>query len=261
MATPVLLDRLGTCTYADAAAWMREAHAALASGRGPERLALLEHAPVYTVGARGDGLEHLLVSVDELSARGAELERVDRGGDITFHGPGQLVAYPVLDLRRRGLRAGDYVRALEATVIGALARWGVAADRLPGRPGVWTAHGQRDGAAEKIAAVGVRIRRGVSTHGLALNVSTDLGWFDAIVPCGLGDAGVTSLERALGRAVPVAEAESALAAAFAREFDAELLPAAAGEGARPLPAGAAGARPLPAGAAGARPLPAGAAGP
>lgn len=241
MATRVLLDRLGTCAYADAAAWMRAAHAALASGRGPERLALLEHAPVYTVGARGaDGLRHLLVGVDELSARGAELEQVDRGGDITFHGPGQLVAYPILDLRRRGLRAGDYVRALEATVIDALSSWGVAADRLPGRPGVWTSRGRRDGAPEKIAAVGVRIRRGVSTHGLALNVSTDLGWFDAIVPCGIGDAGVTSLERALGRSVPIAEAEAALAAAFARAFDAVLLPAAAGDGATPLPAGVAG---------------------
>ncbi len=241
MATPVLLERFGTIAYADALAWMREAHAALASGRGPERLALLEHAPVYTVGARGGGgLEHLLVSAGELASRGADLEHVDRGGDITFHGPGQLVAYPILDLRRRGLRAGDYVRALEATVIDALGRWGVAARRLRGRPGVWTAPGRPDGTPEKIAAVGVRIRRGVSTHGLALNVSVDLGWFDAIVPCGIRDAGVTSLECALGRPVPPGEAEETLAAAFERRFDAALAPPAAARSASPLAAGVAG---------------------
>ena len=180
------------------------------------------------------------MSADELAARGADLEQVDRGGDITFHGPGQLVAYPILDLRCRGLRAGDYVRALEATVIDALGRWGVAARRLPGRPGVWTAPARPDGTPEKIAAVGVRIRRGVSTHGLALNVSVDLGWFDAIVPCGIRDAGVTSLERALGRPVPPGEAEAALAAAFERRFDAALASPAGGRATIPLAAGVAG---------------------
>lgn len=227
MASPVLLYRPGTLSYADALAWMREAHATLAERGGSERLALLQHPPVYTVGARGGrasgGATHLLVPVEELAVRGAELEEVDRGGDITFHGPGQLVAYPILDLRRRDLRAADYVRALEQTVIDTLASLDVPAERIAGRPGVWTSLGAPSDAPEKIAAIGVRIRRGVSTHGLALNVSTDLGWFDAIVPCGIADAGVTSLERALGCAVAMAEAETALAEAFARRFDAELI--------------------------------------
>ncbi len=222
MVSPVLLHRPGTLAYANALAWMRASHAALAAGEGAERLALLQHLPVYTVGARG-GAKHLLVPIAELAARGAELAEVDRGGDITFHGPGQLVAYPILDLRRRQLRAADYVRALEQTVIEALASFEVPAQRIPGRPGVWTALGAAGGPPEKIAAIGVRIRRGVSTHGLALNVSTELDWFDAIVPCGIADAGVTSLERALGRDVPMAEAETALAEAFARRFDAELV--------------------------------------
>ncbi len=246
VASPVLLDRPGTISYADARAWMQGAHASLAAGGGAERLALLQHAPVYTIGARsgsrgdGRGLEHLLVPAAELVARGAALEQVDRGGDITFHGPGQLVVYPILDLRRRGLRAADYVRMLEATVIDTLADFGVPAERVSGRPGVWTAHGRPDGILEKIAAVGVRIRLGISAHGLALNVSTDLGWFDAIVPCGIRDAGVTSLERALGRSVAMPEAEAALGTAFERRFDAELVPAEAGEGAVPLPAGGVG---------------------
>jgi len=242
VASPVLLDRFGTLLYADALAWMRDAHAALAAG-GPERLALLQHDPVYTIGARGadgGGREHLLVPAAELAARGAALEQVDRGGDITFHGPGQLVAYPVLDLRRRGLRAADYVRALEATVIGALRAVGVPAEGIPGRPGVWTAGGRPGGTPEKIAAVGVRIRRGISQHGLALNVSTDLGWFDAIVPCGIRDAGVTSLERVLGRRVPIAEAEAALARAFEQRFDATLVEEEPGAGARPAAAAVAG---------------------
>ncbi len=222
MASLVRLYRPGTLPYADALIWMRESHAALANGEGAERLALLQHPPVYTVGARG-GTSHLLVPTTELAARGVELEEVDRGGDITFHGPGQLVAYPILDLRRRELRATDYVRALEQIVIDALAILDVPAQRIPSHPGVWTTLDRANAPPEKIAAIGVRIRRGVSTHGLALNVSTDLGWFDAIVPCGIADAGVTSLERVLGRAVTMAEAETALTAAFVCRFDAELL--------------------------------------
>lgn len=249
MASPVLLHRPGTLPHADALVWMREARAALAAHGGPEQLALLQHAPVYTIGARGGGTrgtgdrrgeEHLRVPADELVARGASLERVDRGGDITFHGPGQLVAYAILDLRRRELRAADYVRALESTVIDALADLGVPADRVSGRPGVWTVPSRPHGTPEKIAAIGVRIQKGISSHGLALNVSTDLSWFDAIVPCGIEDAGVTSLERTLGRAVPMPEAEASLSAAFARRFDAELVAADVGDAATPIPLAGAG---------------------
>jgi lipoate-protein ligase B len=116
----------------------------------------------------------------------------DRGGDITWHGPGQLVGYPILHLRRRGLRAADYVRTLEAALIDVLAEFEVAGEVVPGRPGVWVGDG-------KVAAIGVAIRGGVSTHGFALNVSPDLSWFDAITPCGLADATVTSLTALMPR--------------------------------------------------------------
>jgi lipoate-protein ligase B len=189
----VNLERLGRIDYLDALAWQHEAAEALRAQRGPERLALLEHPPVYTVGARG-GREHVLVEADVLASRGARVLDVDRGGDVTFHGPGQLVVYPILDLRARRMHAGDYVRALEECAITSLARFSVEAGRETGRPGVWvpTAEGMA-----KIAAVGVRIDRGITRHGLALNVNVDLEWFEAIVPCGLEGARVTSMAELL----------------------------------------------------------------
>ena len=217
MSAFVALHRLGRIEYERALRWQRVTSGALLEGRGGEALALLEHDPVFTFGARADR-RHLLTPVAELEARGATVIDVDRGGDVTFHGPGQLVAYPILHLRRRGLRAADYVRALERILISTLERFGVAGERVPGRPGVWA-----DRA--KIAAVGVRIERGVSRHGVALNVATDLGWFDAIVPCGIADAEVTSMERALGEAPALDAVAVAFAGAFAQEFEAELVPA------------------------------------
>ena len=215
MTSPVQLHRPGRVEYGLALRWQQRCAAAVHARSGDEALALLEHPPVFTLGRRARR-EYLLVSAAELARRGATVVEVGRGGDVTFHGPGQLVAYPILDLRRRALGAADYVRALEATVIEALRPFGVHGQRVHGRPGVWV-----DDA--KLAAVGVRIRRGVTTHGLALNVGTDLSWFDAIVPCGLPDATVTSLERLLGVAPAHAEVEDALAAAFERIFDSELI--------------------------------------
>ena len=180
-----------------------------------EALALLEHPPVYTLGARGDD-SHLLATPQALAAFGAEVVRTDRGGNVTFHGPGQLVAYPILNLRGRGVGAASYVRALEAIMIEAVARFGVRGERVRGRPGVWV-----DGA--KLAAVGVRVSRGISRHGLALNVSTDLEWFARIVPCGIPDIEATSLERLLGAAPAMREVEDALAEAFEREFGCRLV--------------------------------------
>jgi lipoyl(octanoyl) transferase len=171
---------------------------------------LLEHDPVYTIGRGGDE-EHLLASPERMDALGAELVRIDRGGDITFHGPGQLVAYPIveladpLDLRR-------YVRALESAVISTAFRFGVPSERVDGLPGVWV-----DGT-RKLAAVGVRVRRGVTTHGLALNVSTDLSWFDEMVPCGIPGCQVTSLERETGHPLPLTDVADVLAADLARAF-------------------------------------------
>jgi lipoyl(octanoyl) transferase len=154
-----------------------------------------------------------------MDALGAELVRIDRGGDITFHGPGQLVAYPIveladpLDLRR-------YVRALESAMIATAFRFGVRADRVDSLPGVWV-EGTR-----KLAAVGVRVRRGVTTHGLALNVSTDLAWFEEMVPCGIPGCQVTSLERETGHSLLLTDVADILAADLARAFGQKLAPSA-----------------------------------
>lgn len=211
----VLVERLGLARYDEGLAWQHDRAERVRTGQ-PETVALLEHPPVYTLGIRGDPA-HVLASAEWLAARGARVVRTDRGGDVTFHGPGQLVVYPILDLRARGLGPADYVHALETCVIATAAACGVRAARVPGRPGVWVGN-------TKLAAVGVRIRGGVSTHGLALNVATDLRWFDAIVPCGIADAGVTSLARELGRACPPAEeVASAFLDAFAETFAAHLV--------------------------------------
>ena len=206
---PLAVRRLGgLVAYADGLALQREAHAARRAGTGPDTLFLLEHAPVVTLGPRtapGD----LRVPAEVLRARGVEVVETDRGGGITWHGPGQAVAYPILDLRARGLRPRDYLRFLEALVIGVLADLGVEAGTIEGRTGVWA-----DGA--KVCAFGVRVAGGVSLHGLALNASPDLAGFGAIVPCGIRDAGVTSLERLLGRSPPMAEVFDRLERAFLR---------------------------------------------
>ena len=219
----VWLWRPGLVEYARALEWQRARAAALADGGEGEALALLEHPPVYTLGARGDD-SHLLASPQALAAFGAEVVSTDRGGNVTFHGPGQLVAYPILDLRSRGVGAASYVRSLEAIMIEAAARFGVHGERVRGRPGVWV-----DGA--KLAATGVRVKRGVSSHGLALNVSTDLEWFARIVPCGIPDIEATSLERLLGEAPAMREVEDALAQAFEREFGCRLVAGSWDEGA------------------------------
>ena len=186
---------LGIMPYRQAWAMQEEIHAQVLDG-APERLLLLEHPPVITHGRRPEGAEHLLASQDRLNQLGVELVPSDRGGDITFHGPGQLVAYPILRLNDHGWSVGRYVRVLQESVIEALADFGVTARREEGVIGVWT----EDGA--KICAIGVRIRRGVSLHGLALNVCTDLRYFDLIVPCGLAGRPVTSLKKILGDRAP-----------------------------------------------------------
>jgi lipoate-protein ligase B len=156
---------------------------------GLARLLLLEHPPTYTLGVRGKQ-EHLLLDEGALARLGASAVRVDRGGDVTFHGPGQLVGYPILDLSRWGEGPLWYVRALEAVLIEALAAFGVAAERSPGRPGVWA-------GGAKIASIGVHVSRGVTSHGFALNVDPDLRYFRHIVPCGLPDVSVTSMANIL----------------------------------------------------------------
>jgi lipoyl(octanoyl) transferase len=175
-----------------------------------DRLLLLEHFPVYTNG-RGGHEANLLASPERLRELGAEYVRIDRGGDITFHGPGQLVAYPIVELRDP-LDLRRYVRILEAAIIDTAQAFGVAGERVDGLPGIWV------GGERKLAAIGVRVRRGVTTHGLALNVNTDLAWFDEMIPCGIPDKTVTSLAHELGHAVPMDDVADELARQLARHF-------------------------------------------
>lgn len=178
-------------------------------------LLLLEHPHVYTLGRRGT-LDDVLAPAETLSSLGAEVHHVDRGGEVTYHGPGQLVGYPIVDLRRLRMRPLEYVRSLERLLIDTLAGYGIAAEAEGHPTGVWT-------GGAKIAAIGVRVSRGVTTHGFALNVSPDLGYFDHIVPCGIEDCRVASMESE-GVSVEVDEVASALAARFERVFGVKLEP-------------------------------------
>jgi lipoyl(octanoyl) transferase len=189
------IEHLGTVAYRPTWELQDELADQRRGRRIGDRLLLLEHFPVYTIGRGGDEA-NMLATPERLREIGAELIRIDRGGDITFHGPGQLVAYPIVELRDP-LDLRRYVRILEAAIIDTAAGFGVASGRLEGQPGIWV-DGER-----KLAAVGVRVRRGVTTHGLALNVNTDLRWFDEMIPCGIPDKGVTSLARELGTTAPM----------------------------------------------------------
>ena len=193
---------------------------------------VVEHPPVFTMGKSGDRA-HLLASPDALAALGADYVEVDRGGDVTFHGPGQVVVYPVLDLDRLWTPEGEplrdlhrYLRELEEAVIRTCADWGVAAGRVPGRTGVWVGPDAR-GDERKVCALGVRCSRWVTMHGLALNVTTDLDWFGRVVPCGIDDRGVTSLAQESDRpAAPEAVADRLLGH-LARRLGLALRPAEA----------------------------------
>jgi lipoate-protein ligase B len=191
---------LGTMPYRDAWAAQEAAHAEVRAG-GAERILLVEHPPVITFGRR-PGIERNLIASDEqLAAMGVEVVQSDRGGDITFHGPGQVVAYPIVRLLDHRLSVGAYVRTLENAVIEALATLGVpSAHREDGAVGIWVGGAPEKSA--KICAIGVRIKRGVSLHGLALNVTTDLRYFNLIVPCGLVGRPVTSLAALLNGSMP-----------------------------------------------------------
>ena len=193
-------------------------------GTIPDTLLLLEHPPVYTYGRRGaDG--QFLAAPARLQALGAQVLEVDRGGALTFHGPGQLVAYPVLDLQALRLRSGEpwrpdlhaYLRALEEVIIDTLADHGITGERWPGLTGVWVGR-------DKIAAIGVKVSRWVSSHGFALNVNVNLDWFRHIVACGISDRGVTSMQRLLGREVSLEEVVGAVAGHFGVVFGREMVP-------------------------------------
>lgn len=205
--------RLGLVPYAEALALQAELVEARRHQRVGDVLLLLQHPPVITLGVKARHTRrHVLASDAELAARGVEIFETGRGGDVTYHGPGQLVGYPILDLKPDRCDVHRYVRDLEEVLIRAAAAFGVAAGRTPGLTGVWV-------GGEKLAAIGVRISRWITSHGFAFNVTTDLDAFSLIVPCGIADRGVTSLERLCGRAVPMADVEAAVIRAFCEVFD------------------------------------------
>jgi len=206
------LRQLGRISYGEALELQQELIAARKAGQAADHLLLLEHPHVITLGRNGH-LENLLASDDILSRAGIAFYPTDRGGDVTYHGPGQLVGYPILDLKDWKRDVGAYVRGIEQTIIDTLAEFGIAAGRIPKLTGVWV-----DG--RKIAAIGVHLSRWVTSHGFALNVNTDLSYFQYIVPCGLTKP-VTSMAQ-LGVDATVEEVSQVLAVQFGRVFDCEM---------------------------------------
>jgi len=210
----VLFFRLGTVDYADAHRLQKELLAKRIAGEIGDAVLLLEHPAVLTMG-RSASEEHLLASAEVLEARGISVHEVGRGGDVTYHGPGQLVAYPIIDLKpdRRDVR--KYMWSLEETMIRTCADFGLSATRVEGLNGAWI--GER-----KVGAVGVRISRWVTMHGLALNANSDLTHFDLIVPCGIQDKKVTSLSAEIGRTVFATDVIDPLARHFAELYDTDV---------------------------------------
>lgn len=215
---PLDVRRLGRVAYADALALQRQLVEERRAGGIDDVLLLVEHPHVLTLGVKGDGgRSHILASAEALAAKGVEVHETGRGGDITYHGPGQVVGYPILDLKPDRCDVHRYVRDLEEVLIRTAADFGITAGRVEGVTGVWTGADRRS----KLAAIGVRISRWVTSHGFALNVSTDLSFFDLIVPCGIADRGVTSLG-ALGCTASTAEVETRLVHHLCRVFDRSL---------------------------------------
>ena len=212
--------RLGRVPYREA--WALQQRLAAARGRDetPDRLLLLEHPPVFTLGSAGQPA-HVLWSAQERCARGIELVEVNRGGDVTWHGPGQLVGYPILRLPRNTrpprLDLHGYLRRLEQLLLRTLADFDIQAGPRPGRTGVWV---DTDQGERKLAAIGVRVTaRAVTLHGFALNVHNDLGWYAGIVPCGIHEHGVSSMVALTGRQLTLDEVSARLVAHFAKIFN------------------------------------------
>jgi lipoyl(octanoyl) transferase len=205
--------RLGRVPYADALALQRSLVEERRAGRIPDTLLLLEHPDVLTLGVRGDGgRAHILATAETLASRGIEVHEAGRGGDVTYHGPGQIVGYPIINLNPDRRDVHKYVRDLETVLIRTAADYGVDAGRVAGLTGVWV--GDR-----KLAAIGVRIARWITSHGFALNVNTKLDHFDLIVPCGISDRGVTSLTSLLAREIDLADVQNRVIEHFSNVFD------------------------------------------
>ena len=208
--------RLGIVPYADALALQRALVEERRANRVPDLLILLQHPPVITVGVRGDGgRSHIVAGADRLTALGISVSETGRGGDVTYHGPGQIVGYPILDLRPDRCDVHRYVRDVEEVMIRTCLEYGVPAGRIAGLTGAWV-------GPDKIGAIGVRISRWITSHGFAFNVNTNLADFQLIVPCGIADHGVTSLERAVGREISMTDVEDRVVSRFAEVFGATL---------------------------------------
>ena len=204
--------RLGVVPYGEALKLQRELVEERRAGRIPDLLVLLQHPPVITLGVKGDGgRANVLVSTERLAELGIDVSETGRGGDVTYHGPGQVVGYPILDLKPDRCDVHRYVRDLEDVMIRVCADYGVNAGRINGLTGAWVGN-------EKIGAIGVRISRWITSHGFAFNVATNLADFQLIVPCGIADHGVTSLEKATGRDISISAVEDDLVRHFTNVF-------------------------------------------
>lgn len=213
MARPLEIVRLGRIRYAEAMALMDERVTARMRGEVPDTIYLLEHEPVLTLGRRADK-SHILASQAHLSAKGVEVFETGRGGDVTYHGPGQIVGYPVISLAPERKDVRRYVRDLEEVMIRTCAHYGVEAGRVDGLIGAWIE------SSRKVGAIGVRISKWVTSHGFALNVQSDLTAFELIVPCGISDRGVTSLHGELRRPMDMSEAFDVVEGALREIFGA-----------------------------------------
>lgn len=208
---PLEVRRLGLVRYEDGLELQRALVAERKAGHIPDTLLLLQHPHVITIGVKKDGRSHILAPPERLQALGVAVFETGRGGDVTYHGPGQLVGYPIIDLNPDRRDVHRYVRDLEEVMIRVCADYGLTADRVKGFSGAWLGHA-------KIGAIGVRISRWVTSHGFAFNVTTDVEFFNLIVPCGIADRGVTSLAAELGRAPDMTEVEDRFTARFAEVF-------------------------------------------
>ena len=205
--------RMGLVGYQEALELQRELVEERRANRIPDLLLLLQHPPVITLGVRSETARANVVATSErLAELGIEVHETGRGGDVTYHGPGQIVGYPILDLRPDRCDVHKYVRDLEEVMIRTCADYGIAAGRIAGLTGTWV-------GAEKIGAIGIRISRWITSHGFAFNVRTDLDHFKLIVPCGISDRGVTSLERLTGRTIALDAVEDALVRRFSDVFE------------------------------------------
>jgi lipoyl(octanoyl) transferase len=217
---PLEVRRLGLIPYTEALALQRQLVEERRGDRVPDLLLLLQHPPVITLGVKGDGgRSNIVASSERLAALGIEVSETGRGGDVTYHGPGQIVGYPILDLKPDRCDVHRYVRDVEEVMIRVCADYGITAGRIKGLTGAWV-------GGDKIGAIGIRISRWITSHGFAFNVNTDLDHFRLIVPCGITDGGVTSLETLTGRQVPLPDVEARLVHHFSEVFDRQAVSAA-----------------------------------